>query len=108
VASRADLILLPAPGIASSIDRAHLHLADCTLGIVGAGAIGREVGRRVRAHEMRVLAVDPLAKSIPDVCEVWLPERLPELLAASDFGRDRRSAPLPRHTSCFAGASSSR
>jgi phosphoglycerate dehydrogenase-like enzyme len=73
------------PGVASSIDRAHLHLADCTLGIVGAGAIGREVGRRARAHEMQVLAVDPIVRTIPDVCEVWTPDRLPDLLAASDF-----------------------
>src|SRR5687768_12727818 len=26
------------PGVASAIDRAHLHLADCALGIVGLGA----------------------------------------------------------------------
>ncbi len=82
-AGRSDFIT--GPGIASSIDLAHMHLADCTLGIVGAGAIGREIGRRARAHEMRVLAVDPLVPSIPDVCEVWPVERLPELLAASDF-----------------------
>ena len=80
---RSDFI--SGPGVASSIDRAHLHLADCTLGIVGAGAIGREVGRRARAHELRVLAVDPSVRSIPDVCEVWPAERLPELLSASDF-----------------------
>lgn len=80
---RADFIT--GPGLASSIDRAHLHLADCTLGIVGAGAIGREVGRLACAHKTRVLAVDPQVKSIPDVCDVWPSERLPELLAASDF-----------------------
>lgn len=82
-AGRSDFIT--GPGLASSIDRAHMHLADCTLGIVGAGAIGREVGRRARAHEMTVLAIDPMVKSIPGVCEVWSPDRLHELLAASDF-----------------------
>jgi len=80
---RSDFIT--GPGIASSIDRAHLHLADCTLGIVGAGAIGREVGRLACAHKMRVLAVDPLVTSIPEVCDVWPVERLTDLLAASDF-----------------------
>jgi phosphoglycerate dehydrogenase-like enzyme len=34
---------------------------------------------------MRVLAIDPIVTSIPDVCEVWPPDRLHELLAASDF-----------------------
>jgi phosphoglycerate dehydrogenase-like enzyme len=82
-AGRADFIT--GPGVASSIDRAHLHLADCTLGIVGAGAIGREVCRLACAHKMLVLAVDPQVKSVPGVCDVWPSERLPELLAASDF-----------------------
>ena len=82
-AGRSDFIT--GPGVASSIDRAHLHLADCTLGIVGAGAIGREVARRARAHDMRVVAVDPIVTSIPGVCDVWPARRLPDLLAASDF-----------------------
>ncbi|MBI3864927.1 MAG: D-2-hydroxyacid dehydrogenase, partial [Planctomycetia bacterium] len=73
------------PGIASSIDRSHRHLADCALGIVGAGAIGQEVGRRAHAFGMTVLAVDPRAQSIPGVCDVWPTERLNDLLHASDF-----------------------
>ena len=81
--ARSDFVT--GPGVASSIDRAHLHLADCVLGIVGAGAIGREVGRRARAHGMQVVAVDPIVPSISDICEVWPPDRLPDLLAASDF-----------------------
>src|SRR6476660_3280737 len=31
------------PGVVNAIDRAHLHLADATLGVVGLGAIGAEV-----------------------------------------------------------------
>ena len=87
-AGRSDFVSGPfisGPGVASSIDHATVHLADCTLGIVGAGAIGREVGRRARAHDMRVLAVDPIVRSIPDVCDVWPQDRLHDLLSASDF-----------------------
>jgi phosphoglycerate dehydrogenase-like enzyme len=74
------------PGVVNAIDRAHLHLADCTLGIVGLGAIGSEVARRGKAFHMRVLAVDPQHTVAPDgVATVWKPDRLPELLAASDF-----------------------
>ena len=36
-----------------------MHLADCTLGVVGAGSIGSEVARRARAFGMTVVAVDP-------------------------------------------------
>lgn len=74
------------PAFVSAIDRAHLHLADCTLGIVGLGAIGSEVARRGKAFHMRVLAIDPQHTVAPEgVVSVWKPERLPELLAASDF-----------------------
>jgi phosphoglycerate dehydrogenase-like enzyme len=74
------------PGVVNAIDRAHLHLADCTLGIVGLGAIGSEVARRGQAFHMRILAIDPQQTQAPEgVVSVWKPERLPELLAASDF-----------------------
>jgi phosphoglycerate dehydrogenase-like enzyme len=74
------------PGTVSAIDRAHLHLADATLGIVGLGSIGSEVARRGLAFGMRVLAVDPVQTQAPaGVAELWRPERLPDLLAASDF-----------------------
>jgi phosphoglycerate dehydrogenase-like enzyme len=74
------------PGVVSSIDRAHLHLADQTLGVVGLGQIGSEVARRGLAFGMRVLAVDPIQTRAPEgVAPVWKPERLAELLGASDF-----------------------
>src|SRR5262245_43413426 len=73
------------PGLASSIDLSHRHLADCTLGVVGAGEIVREVLRRGQALGMTLLAVDPSAASVPGVERVWPPSRLDDLLAAADF-----------------------
>lgn len=74
------------PGVVSAIDRAHLHLGDCTLGIVGLGQIGGEIARRGLAFGMRVVAVDPVQTQAPEgVAAVWQLDRLPELLAQSDF-----------------------
>jgi phosphoglycerate dehydrogenase-like enzyme len=73
------------PGEVHPSDRAALTLADCTLGVVGLGGIGTETARRGRAFDMRVLAVDARAESAPDGVTLWRPERLPDLLAESDF-----------------------
>jgi phosphoglycerate dehydrogenase-like enzyme len=74
------------PGHVTAIDRAHLHLADATLGAVGLGSIGSEVARRALAFNMRVLAVDPVQTQAPaGVAALWTPDRLPQLLAESDF-----------------------
>ena len=74
------------PSFVSAIDRAHLPLSDATLGIVGLGGIGAEVARRGLAFGMRVLAVDPVRTEAPEGVEaLWPVERLPDLLAASDF-----------------------
>ena len=74
------------PGYVTAIDRAHFHLADCTLGVVGVGSIGAEVCRRASAFGMRLLGVDPFARSVSGVLDdVWPPERLDDLLANSDF-----------------------
>ena len=73
-------------GEATAIDHAHLHLADATLGIIGLGAIGREIARRASAFGLRVVAVDPSPAEMPDcIAELWPPAELPRLLAASDF-----------------------
>jgi phosphoglycerate dehydrogenase-like enzyme len=73
------------PGVVNAIDRAHLHLSDCTLGVVGVGQIGGEVARRGRAFGMTARGVDPFVRSCDAISDVWPMERLPELLAESDF-----------------------
>ena len=74
------------PGVTNAIDRAHLHLGDATLGVVGLGSIGTEIARRGLAFSMRVVAVDPVQKSPPPgVAALWPVEQLPALLAESDF-----------------------
>ena len=74
------------PARVGAADRAHLHLADATLGVVGLGQIGSEVARRGLAFGMRVIAVDPVQpEAPPGVAALWRLDRLPDLLGASDF-----------------------
>lgn len=76
------------PGLVNAMDRATLYLPDATLGVVGLGSIGSEIARRARAFGMTVLAVDRFpdrARPPEGVAEVWGPDRLPDLLARSDF-----------------------
>src|SRR5829696_2324793 len=74
------------PGTVNAIDRAHRHLADAALGVVGLGAIGREVARRAAAFGMRVVAVDPRpVDRPPEVAALWPVEELPRLLGQSDY-----------------------
>jgi phosphoglycerate dehydrogenase-like enzyme len=82
-AGRPDFVT--GPGVASPIDQSHRHLADGTLGIVGAGQIGGEIARRAHSLGMTVAAVDPVVTSVPGACDVWPPSRLPALLDVSDF-----------------------
>ncbi len=60
-------------------------LYGATAGIVGFGGIGRRYASLARGFDMRVLAVDVQQTERPDYVEaLWGPERLDDLLAASD------------------------
>lgn len=73
-------------GVVTSIDESHMHLPDCTLGVVGVGHIGSEILRRASAFGMRVIGVDVRTRSVPGVLEeVWDLSQLPRLLLESDF-----------------------
>ncbi len=74
------------PGHVTSIDQAHLHLSDSTMGVVGVGHIGKEICRRSAAFGMKLIGVDPVCRSVDDLLlDVWTTDRLPELLEQSDF-----------------------
>lgn len=74
------------PGIVSEVDRSHQHLPDCTMGIVGVGAIGAEVAARAHSFGMRILGIDPVCRQVPGVIdEVWPVDRLNDLLDESDY-----------------------
>ena len=61
------------------------EIMGSTIGIIGFGAIGRNVAKRALAFDMNVLAVDAVAGDGAPYCdEVWATERLHDLLAASD------------------------
>jgi phosphoglycerate dehydrogenase-like enzyme len=68
-----------------SIRREQREIFEQTMGIVGFGGTGREVARRALGFGMRVLAVDiEDVPPLPGVEAVWKPDRLYDLLGASD------------------------
>lgn len=61
------------------------ELAECTVGIVGLGGVGRAVARRCRALGMRVLATRRSGPDGPEGVDVeWGPGALERILPASD------------------------
>ncbi|MBU4074278.1 MAG: D-2-hydroxyacid dehydrogenase [Proteobacteria bacterium] len=59
-----------------------------TAGILGLGAVGREIARLCKAFDMKVIGSrrsNGPERPFPEVDRVYPRERLPELLAASDF-----------------------
>lgn len=74
------------PAHTSAIDLSHKHLADCHLGVIGAGQIGQQILRRAQAFGMQLSAIDPVCQSVPGVLDdVWPSERMSDLLNISDF-----------------------
>ena len=60
-------------------------LTGKTLGILGLGAIGRDVARIAAALGLRVIGTRRRPEPMANVAEVLPPERTPEVLAQSDF-----------------------
>ncbi len=77
---------LAGPATVSSIDRAHRHLCDETVGIIGLGSIGRELAKRATAAHMRVIAVDAQPTDKPgEVASLEDLAGLDRLLAESHY-----------------------
>jgi phosphoglycerate dehydrogenase-like enzyme len=76
------------PGTVNAMDRATIYLPHATMGIVGMGGIGREIARRALAFGKTVRGVDRFPDRVrppAGVESIEGVERLPELLAWSDF-----------------------
>lgn len=75
------------PGLVNDMDRATIYLPKATMGIVGAGAIGREIAKRARAFGMTVRGVDrfPARVESEDFERIEGVDKLNDLLAWSDF-----------------------
>jgi phosphoglycerate dehydrogenase-like enzyme len=78
-------IRTPDYGLREPIRVHQRELYEQTMGIVGFGGTGRAVAKRAVAFGMRVLGVDiePVDPE-PGVEAIWTPDRLPDLLGASD------------------------
>ena len=65
----------------------HRELRGATVGIVGYGHIGREVARRCKAFDMRVVAVSRTVRDEGDLIDAYwtVDDGLNRLLAESDF-----------------------
>ncbi len=61
------------------------EVAGATLGLVGLGSIGREVARRAKALDMRVIAVRLHPAASEHVDEVFAPESIDAMLALADY-----------------------
>ncbi|WP_051245023.1 2-hydroxyacid dehydrogenase [Thalassobaculum salexigens] len=65
----------------------HREMRGCTVGIVGYGHIGREVARRCKAFDMKVLAVSRTVRDEGDLVDAYwtVDDGLDRLCAESDF-----------------------
>jgi D-3-phosphoglycerate dehydrogenase len=67
------------------MDNMGMGLTGRTLGVVGAGRIGKELLRMARAFDMRLLAADPYVNAVELAYVGARKVELPALLAESDF-----------------------
>ncbi len=56
-----------------------------TIGIVGLGGIGRQIAKRAKAFEMRVIGTDIRIMDVPHVDEVFLSDQVDKVIRQSDF-----------------------
>lgn len=56
-----------------------------TIGIVGAGAIGKEIGRRAKAFGMRTLGTNTDGREVEGIDEIFAAADMKEMLKKSDF-----------------------
>lgn len=56
-----------------------------TLGIIGLGGIGRQIAKRAKPFDMRVIGTDIQKFEIPFVDEVFLNDRVDQVIAESDY-----------------------
>ena len=67
------------------VQRPAQPLTGKTLGILGLGAIGRDVARIAAALGLRVIGTRRRPEPVSDVAEVFPADRTPQVLAQSDF-----------------------
>ena len=56
-----------------------------TLGIIGLGGIGRQIAKRAKGFDMRVIGTDILIMDIPNVDEMYLNNQVDEVIEQADF-----------------------
>lgn len=82
--SRVDFV--SAPGQVSPVDRAHQHLSDCSLGVFGVGAIGKEILKRAAGFGMTLHGVDAVPRRDDELgIDIREPERTEEMLSLCDY-----------------------
>ncbi len=70
--------------VRAEINPAIRGLHGATLAIVGLGGIGRDVARKAKAFDMRVIGISRSAASSPDVDQVFPREKMLEALSQAD------------------------
>ncbi len=56
-----------------------------TIGIVGLGGIGRQIAKRAKGFDMRVIGTDIMKMDIPHVDEMYLNDEVDEVIRQADF-----------------------